>query len=103
MASRPYRLLAGELAPTRGSVSVVGLSAYLPQRLDAELADRLDELLGIAGPRRALRRILDGDLDPQLADLVGADWDVEERAALALAKRARPPSTSTARSTPSRW
>ena len=80
------RLLAGELAPTRGSVSVVGLSAYLPQRLDAEVADRLDDLLGIAGPRRALRRILAGDLDPQLYDLVGADWDVEERAALALAQ-----------------
>jgi ATPase subunit of ABC transporter with duplicated ATPase domains len=78
------RLAAGELTPTRGSVQVAGRVGYLPQDLTLDRDRPVDELLGIALPLRALRRLDRGSGDPAglAADLeaVGDDWDVEDRA-----------------------
>ena len=74
------RLLAGELRPGAGTVTVGGDLALLPQDLPRRAHTTVDELLGIHRARRALRAIEDGDVDPAHFDAVGDDWDVEERA-----------------------
>jgi ATPase subunit of ABC transporter with duplicated ATPase domains len=74
------RLAAGELTPTRGSVQVAGRVGYLPQDLTLGRDRPVDELLGIALPLRALRRLDRGSGDPADLEAVGDDWDVEERA-----------------------
>jgi ATPase subunit of ABC transporter with duplicated ATPase domains len=57
------RLIAGELAPTRGSVQVSGRLAYLQQDVALAVDRRVDEVLGIAEARAAL---LLAELAPQL-------------------------------------
>src|SRR4051794_21543603 len=74
------RLIAGELAPTAGTVSTVGAVAYLPQRLPLDTARTVADLLGIAARRAALAAITAGDTDPGNFAIVGDDWDVEARA-----------------------
>lgn len=84
------RLIAGELSPTGGTATAVGAVDYLPQSLtlnpDAVLAD----LLGVRAVRDAVRAIEAGDADPARFDMVGDDWDVEERSAAALAEAGLP-------------
>ncbi|MFJ9680700.1 ABC-F family ATP-binding cassette domain-containing protein [Streptomyces sp. NPDC101194] len=78
------RLLAGRLRPTRGSVTVGGSLAYLPQNITLDTTLRVDAALGIAERRAALRAIEAGDVDERHFDTIGDDWDVEERAVAAL-------------------
>ena len=78
------RLAAGLLTPTRGSVTVVGEVCYLPQDLTLDRERQVDDLLGIAGPLRALRRLDAGSGDPADLEAVADDWDVEERATAEL-------------------
>ncbi|MET7516836.1 ATP-binding cassette domain-containing protein [Streptomyces sp. NPDC005480] len=78
------RLLAGQLAPTQGSVTVGGSLAYLPQNITLDTAMRVDQALGIAERRAALRAIENGDVSEEHFDTVGDDWDVEERALATL-------------------
>jgi len=74
------RLLAGELAPGRGSVTVTGSLGYLPQNITLRRELQADEVLGIAGARAALAAIEAGQGTVELFEAVGEDWDVEERA-----------------------
>ncbi|MEU3752868.1 ATP-binding cassette domain-containing protein [Streptomyces olivoreticuli] len=78
------RLLAGQLRPTQGSVAVGGSLAYLPQNVTLDTALRVDQALGIAGRRAALRAIEAGDVREEHFGTVGDDWDVEERALATL-------------------
>ncbi|WP_103503634.1 MULTISPECIES: ABC-F family ATP-binding cassette domain-containing protein [unclassified Streptomyces] len=78
------RLLAGELTPAGGSVTVTGSLAYLPQNVTLDTALCVDEALGIAQRRAALRAIESGDVDVRHFETVGDDWDVEERARATL-------------------
>ncbi len=79
------RLVAGQLQPTGGSVTVRGAVDLLPQRLTATPGSTLAGLLGITATRAALRAIEAGSTDPAHFDAVGSDWDVEERAVAQLA------------------
>lgn len=74
------RLVAGELRPTRGSVKVTGEIGYLPQNLPLDTGRKVDEMLGIAEVRRALRAIESGEVDEELFAAVGEAWDAEEQA-----------------------
>ncbi|ADD45578.1 ABC-F family ATP-binding cassette domain-containing protein [Stackebrandtia nassauensis] len=74
------RLITGELEPTSGAISVAGSVEYLPQELPLRLDSGVDELLGIADKRKALRAIESGDISEATFAVVGEDWDVEERA-----------------------
>ena len=80
------KIIAGELAPTSGSVRVTAETAYLPQdlilRSDATVAD----LLGIRARTDALAAIERGSTDPGDYDTLGDDWDVEARARQVLAE-----------------
>ncbi len=78
------RLLAGRLRPSRGSVTVGGSLAYLPQDVTLDTTLRVEEALGIAGRRAALRAIEAGDAREEHFETIGDDWDVSERALAAL-------------------
>ncbi|GAB3701321.1 ABC-F family ATP-binding cassette domain-containing protein [Nocardiopsis oceani] len=73
------RLLAGRLAPARGSVTVGGSLAYLPQNVTLDTGMRVDHALGIAAKRAALHAIEGGDASERHFETVGDDWDIEER------------------------
>lgn len=79
------RLLAGGLRPSQGSVNVSGSLAHLPQDLTLETDLRVDEAMGIAERRGALRAIESGDVSEEHFEKIGDDWDVEERALATLA------------------
>ncbi len=74
------RLIAGELRPTSGSVTVTGDVGYLPQDLALDTGAPVAALLGIAAARDAIRAIEGGDVSEAAFEAVGDDWDVEDRA-----------------------
>ncbi|MDF3302131.1 ABC-F family ATP-binding cassette domain-containing protein [Streptomyces tropicalis] len=78
------KLIAGELAPTGGTIRVTGEVGYLPQNVTLDTALRVDQALGIAAQRAALHAIEAGDPAEGHFEAVGEDWDVEERALAAL-------------------
>src|SRR3712207_3533139 len=55
------RLVAGRLAPTRGTVRVAGELAYLPQDFTLAAGARVEEVLGVAEARAALHAIERGE------------------------------------------
>ena len=78
------RLIAGSLAPARGSIRVEGGLGYLRQELTLDARLPVDELLGVAAVRRALHAIEAGSADPAHFEAIGDDWDAEERARVSL-------------------
>ncbi|MDN4160535.1 ABC-F family ATP-binding cassette domain-containing protein [Nocardioides abyssi] len=84
------RLAAGELRPTRGHVTVAGEVGHLRQDLTADPARPVADLLGLTALRRALRAVEAGSLDQADYDVVGDDWDAEDRAVAELARLGLP-------------
>lgn len=84
------RLVAGLLAPTSGRVALSGTADYLPQRITLDTEATVADLLGVTPVVRALRAIESGDVDVAHFDVVGDDWDVEERAAALLSATGLP-------------
>ncbi len=87
------RVLAGELVPTAGHVAVTGEVGYLPQDLTADPARPVADFLGIAATLEALHAIESGSTEQRHFDLVGDDWDVEERATAELDRLGLPART----------
>ncbi|MFH8553030.1 ABC-F family ATP-binding cassette domain-containing protein [Streptomyces celluloflavus] len=73
------RLIAGELRPVSGSVSVSGTLGYLPQNLPLTGDLTVAEVLGVAAVIRAIDAVESGDVDEKHFTAVGDDWDIEER------------------------
>ncbi|MER6242177.1 ABC-F family ATP-binding cassette domain-containing protein [Streptomyces griseorubiginosus] len=73
------RLLAGELRPTTGSLTVSGTLGHLPQSLPLTGDLTVAEVLGIADVVRALDAVESGDVDEKHFAAIGDDWDIEER------------------------
>jgi ATPase subunit of ABC transporter with duplicated ATPase domains len=84
------RLLAGDLRPTTGSVSTPGRVAWLRQDLVLHDDEPVDAHLGLANVRAALRAIEAGDVDQRHFEVVGDDWDLEERTVAELARLGLP-------------
>jgi ATPase subunit of ABC transporter with duplicated ATPase domains len=82
------RLVAGELRPAAGTVTVSGPVVSLAQHLPGRAT--VAELLGIADARRALHAITAGNVTPANLAAVGDGWDIEERA-LSVLDRLRLP------------
>ena len=80
------RLIAGELAPTSGTVAATGTVGHLPQNLPLRTGAVVADLLGVRERLTALRAIEDGDPDPAHFDALGEDWDVEARSLAALSR-----------------
>jgi ATPase subunit of ABC transporter with duplicated ATPase domains len=75
------RLIAGELAPSAGTIRVSGEIGYLPQNITLAAGRRVEDVLGVADVRAALAAIERGDASKDHFVTVGDDWDVEERTA----------------------
>ncbi|MBB5158499.1 ribosomal protection-like ABC-F family protein [Saccharopolyspora phatthalungensis] len=73
------KLIAGELRPSGGSVSVEGLVGYLPQSLPFIGELTVAEVLGIAPVIKALLAVESGDASEEHFATIGNDWDIEER------------------------
>lgn len=80
------RLIASELTPISGSVSVQGTRGYLPQRLTLDTDQTVAELMGVASVQHALAAIEAGSIDQQYFDTVGELWDIHARVAETLAR-----------------
>jgi ATPase subunit of ABC transporter with duplicated ATPase domains len=80
------RLIAGELTPTAGMVSVAGEVAVLPQHLPLDVWRTVSDLLGIRAQRAALAAIVSGDASAGTFAVLADGWDVEERARAELAR-----------------
>ncbi|WP_431903169.1 ABC-F family ATP-binding cassette domain-containing protein [Nonomuraea sp. bgisy101] len=78
------KIIAGELRPRSGSVSVAGQVGHLPQNLPLRGELTVSDLLGISATRAALHAIEAGDVREEHFTAVGDDWDVEERAVAQL-------------------
>lgn len=78
------RLIAGELRPGSGSVTVSGSVGYLPQRLPLRTDATVAGLLGVSEQLDALRAIEAGDADVRHFEAIGDAWDVEARSLAAL-------------------
>lgn len=78
------RLIAGELMPSAGTVDVVGSVGYLAQDRTLDTAARVDDVLGIANKRAALRAVESGSVDTRHFTTIADDWDIDERARAAL-------------------
>ncbi|MEU2546047.1 ABC-F family ATP-binding cassette domain-containing protein [Streptomyces roseolus] len=73
------RLIAGELRPTGGSVTVGGTLGHLPQNLPLTADLTVADVLGVADVIRALDAVESGDVAEEHFATIGDDWDVEER------------------------
>ncbi|WP_152349314.1 ATP-binding cassette domain-containing protein [Brevibacterium sp. CFH 10365] len=78
------RILAGRLRASAGTVTGADGAVYIDQLLPHS-TQRVDSALDIASVRQSLRRALDGHATGSDFDLIGDDWDIEERALAALA------------------
>ncbi|WP_067468620.1 ABC-F family ATP-binding cassette domain-containing protein [Actinomadura macra] len=74
------KLIARELRPASGKISVAGEVGYLPQTLPLDNARTVSDLLGITSARAALHAIERGEATEANFAAIGDDWDVEERA-----------------------
>ncbi|MFI8165884.1 ABC-F family ATP-binding cassette domain-containing protein [Streptomyces sp. NPDC085931] len=73
------KLIAGELRPATGSLSVGGTLGYLPQTLPLTGDLTVAEVLGVAAVIRALDAVESGDVSEEHFATIGDDWDIEER------------------------
>jgi ATPase subunit of ABC transporter with duplicated ATPase domains len=78
------KLISGQLTPADGTVKVAGEVGHLPQNVTLDTTLRVDEALGIRAVRAALHAIEAGDVAEEHFNVVGDDWDVEERARATL-------------------
>ncbi len=74
------KLIAGEYAPSGGSVTVDGVLGYLPQTLPLTGEPTVADVLEIAPVVAAIAAIESGDTDEEHFAVVGSDWDIEQRA-----------------------
>ena len=79
------RLILGDLTPESGSVVAPERMAHLPQDLGLGSDQTLAELCGISEILQALQAVESGEYSPKLYEVIGDNWDVEERILAALA------------------
>ncbi|GAA4691370.1 ABC-F family ATP-binding cassette domain-containing protein [Nocardioides conyzicola] len=84
------RLVAGSLTPTSGHLAVNGTVGYLPQDLHLDAQQPVVDFLGIGAVIRAIQAVEGGATDPELYDVIGDDWDVEDRAVAELGRLGLP-------------
>lgn len=73
------KLIAGELHPTAGSLTVGGTIGYLPQTLPLTGEPTVAEVLGVDAVIRAIDAVESGDVSEEHFTTIGDDWDIEER------------------------
>ena len=78
------RLIAGDLQPQGGSVSITGSLGYLPQQLSIDAHASVEHVLGIDAVRAAIRAVEHGSTETADYDRIGDDWDIDEKARATL-------------------
>ncbi|MFI9604980.1 ribosomal protection-like ABC-F family protein [Streptomyces sp. NPDC052043] len=73
------KLIAGELRPGTGSISVAGTLGYLPQNLPLTGDLTVAEVLDVAAIIQAIDAVESGDADEKHFTTIGDEWDIEER------------------------
>lgn len=73
------KLIAGNLRPGTGAVSVTGTLGYLPQSLPLTGDLTVAEVLGVAAIIQAIEAVESGDVEEKHFTTIGDDWDIEER------------------------
>ena len=94
------RLILGDLTPESGSVTAPNRMAHLPQDLGLDREQTLAELCGISEILRALQAVESGEYSPELYEVIGDNWDVEERTLATLATYGFTPATLVNRDNP---
>ena len=87
------RLILGDLTPNSGSLAAPEHMGYLPQDLGLDREQTLAELCGISEILRALQAVESGEYSPELYEIIGDNWDVEERTLAILATYGFTPAT----------
>ncbi|HWK68806.1 MAG TPA: ABC-F family ATP-binding cassette domain-containing protein [Rhizobiaceae bacterium] len=77
------KLIAGDLPPQAGRISVNGTLGVLHQTVRGAPGQAVSDLLGVTGALQLLRRAEDGRAS--IEELAAADWTLEARIAAALA------------------
>jgi len=80
------RLIVGELQPAGGDMERTTDIAYMPQDYRLDLSQNISQVLGIDKKLEAIKKIKDGDEDERLLAGIGDDWDIEDRARVAMGK-----------------
>ncbi|MGW4401863.1 ribosomal protection-like ABC-F family protein [Amycolatopsis nivea] len=73
------KLIAGQLKPAAGSVTVDGVLGYLPQDLPLTADRTVAEVLGIDAILKAITAVEGGDAAEEHFTVIGTDWDIEDR------------------------
>ncbi|MCV7431072.1 ABC-F family ATP-binding cassette domain-containing protein [Mycolicibacterium bacteremicum] len=73
------RLIAGDLTPTAGTVSVDGVLGYLPQNLPFLARHTVSDVLGVTPVVAALDALAAGDAGEEVFAAIGDEWDIQER------------------------
>ncbi|MEL3945371.1 ABC-F family ATP-binding cassette domain-containing protein [Streptomyces sp. LNU-CPARS28] len=73
------KLIAGELKPVTGSLTVSGTLGHLPQSLPLTGGLTVAEVLGVDAVIRAIDAVEAGDVAEEHFATIGDDWDIEER------------------------
>ncbi|MFD9882698.1 ABC-F family ATP-binding cassette domain-containing protein [Streptomyces alboflavus] len=73
------KLIAGELKPVTGSLTVSGTLGHLPQSLPLTGGLTVAEVLGVDAVIRAIGAVETGDVAEEHFTTIGDDWDIEER------------------------
>ena len=94
------KLILGDLTPESGSVVAPERMAHLPQDLGLDREQTLAELCGISEILRALQAVESGEYSPELYEVIGDNWDVEERTLATLATYGFTPATLVNRDNP---
>lgn len=80
------RLITGELRSLGGKIECGSDIAYMPQDYQFDLSQNISQTLGIAEKLSALEKIKNGEENSGLFEIVGNDWDIENRTRKALGK-----------------
>jgi ATPase subunit of ABC transporter with duplicated ATPase domains len=83
-------ILAGDRAPSHGSVTVQGSLAIVPQDVDIFRSGKVADALGFACLWRAWIRVRDGLATQEDLEALQGQWDLEERCVAALARAGLP-------------
>ena len=90
-----FRLILGEIKPSQGTISTPPRIAYLPQDLGLSEHQHLADIFGITKILRALDALESGNYSPELYEIIGDNWDVEERTFATLAEYGFGPALAT--------
>ena len=87
------RLLAGDLPPSAGALTRPPDLAYVRQDVTLDARSRADAVMGLGEVRAALRAVESGSIEETHYDVIGDQWDAEERAQATLGQLGLPPGT----------